>query len=25
LWRVVEEFCQKYGTEKSNQGVQATP
>lgn len=24
LWRVVEEFCQKYGTEKSNQGVQAT-
>jgi len=25
LWRVVEEFCRKYGTEKSNQGVQATP
>lgn len=25
LWRVAEEFCRKYGTEKSNQGVQATP
>ena len=25
LWRIAEELCQKYGTEKSNQGVQATP